>query len=133
MILMLQPGCFTRTIEASNLRIRAGRSWVGTRCGPTGRRCSRGYPIFHAQVLRSVPGGDTVWTEWHWAGTRSDGLPFEMRGLTLFEIAADHIVAGRLYMEEVEREMVDIGQTVEDLSGQRPDEVRPEGQLRRGR
>jgi limonene-1,2-epoxide hydrolase len=91
-----------------------------------------GIPDFHAEV-RSVPDGDTVWSEWHWAGTRLDGLPFEMRGITLFEIADDHIVAGRLYMEEVEREMVDIGQTVEALSGQRPDQVGPEEQLSGGR
>jgi limonene-1,2-epoxide hydrolase len=111
-----------------------GRAFVGrNQMRANWQAMFAGIPDFHAQVLRSVPGGDTVWTEWHWAGTRSDGLPFEMRGLTLFEIAADHIVAGRLYMEEVEREMVDIGQTVEDLSGQRPDEVRPEGQLSRGR
>jgi ketosteroid isomerase-like protein len=82
-----------------------------------------GIPDFRAAVLRSVRDGDTVWSEWHWTGTRRDGLPFDIRGITLFEIAGDHIVAGRLYMEEVERDMVDIAQTVEDLSGQRPDQV----------
>jgi ketosteroid isomerase-like protein len=82
-----------------------------------------GIPDIRAVVLRSVRDGDTVWTEWHWTGTRRDGLPFDMRGITLFEIAGDHIVAGRLYMEEVERDMVDIGQTVEELSGQRPDQA----------
>jgi ketosteroid isomerase-like protein len=82
-----------------------------------------GIPDIRAVVLRSVRDGDTVWTEWHWMGTRRDGLPFDMRGITLFKIAGDHIVAGRLYMEEVERDMVDIGQTVEELSGQRPDQA----------
>jgi ketosteroid isomerase-like protein len=92
-----------------------------------------GIPDFRAEVLRSVRDGDTVWTEWHWAGTRRDGLPFGMRGITLFTIAGDHIVAGRLYMEEVEREMVDIEQTVEDLSGQRPDSAGLDARLTRGR
>jgi hypothetical protein len=92
-----------------------------------------GIPDFRAELLRSVGDGDTVWSEWHWTGTRLDGLPFEMRGITLFDIAADQIVAGRLYMEEVEREIVDIEQTVEDLSGQRPHQVGPEGRLSRGR
>ncbi len=82
-----------------------------------------GIPDIRAVVLRSVRDGDTVWTEWDWMGTRRDGLPFDMRGITLFKIAGDHIVAGRLYMEEVERDMVDIGQTVEELSGQRPDQA----------
>jgi hypothetical protein len=43
-----------------------------------------------------------------------------MRGVTLFEIADDQIVAGRLYMEDVERDVTGIEQTVEALSGRRP-------------
>jgi ketosteroid isomerase-like protein len=80
-----------------------------------------GIPDFHAEVLRSVCDGDTIWSEWHWTGTRDDGQPFEMRGITLFEIAGDYVVAGRLYLENVEREMVDIDQAVENLSGRRPE------------
>jgi limonene-1,2-epoxide hydrolase len=80
-----------------------------------------GIPDFHAEVLRSVCDGDTIWSEWHWTGTRDDRQPFEMRGITLFEIADDYVVAGRLYLENVEREMVDIDQAVENLSGRRPE------------
>jgi len=43
-----------------------------------------------------------------------------MRGVTLFEIADDQIVAGRLYMEDVERDVAGIEQAVEALSGRRP-------------
>jgi hypothetical protein len=43
-----------------------------------------------------------------------------MRGVTLFEIADDQIVAGRLYMEDVERDVTGIEQAVEALSGRRP-------------
>jgi hypothetical protein len=43
-----------------------------------------------------------------------------MRGVTLFEVADGQIAAGRLYMEDVDREAVGIEQTVEDLSGRRP-------------
>ncbi len=43
-----------------------------------------------------------------------------MRGVTLFEIADGQIVAGRLYMEDVERDVAGIEQTVEALSGRRP-------------
>ena len=71
--------------------------------------------------MRSVCDGDTIWSEWHWTGTQDDGQPFEMRGITLFEIAGDHVVSGRLYLENVEREMVDIDQAVENLSGRRPE------------
>jgi limonene-1,2-epoxide hydrolase len=92
-----------------------------------------GIPDFHTEVLRSVRDGDTIWSEWHWVGTLSGGLAFEMRGITLFEIAGDQIMAGRLYLEEVEREMVDIRQAVEDLSGQRPDQGGLEARLTHGR
>ena len=35
-----------------------------------------------------------------------------MRGVTLFEVADDQIVAGRLYMEDVERDVAGIEQAV---------------------
>ena len=79
-----------------------------------------GVPDLRAEICRSVQDGDTTWTEWRWSGTRSDGQAFEMRGVTLFEITDDQIVAGRLYMEDVEREVAGIELAVEALSGRRP-------------
>jgi limonene-1,2-epoxide hydrolase len=79
-----------------------------------------GIPDFCAEICRSVHDGDMTWTEWRWSGTRSDGQAFEVRGVTLFEVAGGQIVAGWLYMEDVERDAVGIEQTVEDLSGRRP-------------
>jgi len=79
-----------------------------------------GIPDFCAEICRSVQDGDTTWTEWRWSGTRSDGQAFEMRGVTLFEVTDDQIVAGRLYMEDVERDVTGIEQAVEALSGRRP-------------
>ncbi len=43
-----------------------------------------------------------------------------MRGVTLFEIADDQIIAGRLYMEDVEQDAAGIEHAVEALSGRRP-------------
>jgi ketosteroid isomerase-like protein len=79
-----------------------------------------GIPDFRAEICRSVHDGDTTWTEWRWSGTRGDGQAFEMRGVTLFEVADGQIVAGRLYLEDVERDVGGIEQAVEDLSGRRP-------------
>ena len=79
-----------------------------------------GIPDFRAEICRSVQDDEMTWTEWRWSGTRSDGQSFEMRGVTLFEIADDQIVAGRLYMEDVERDVAGIEQAVEGLSGRRP-------------
>lgn len=79
-----------------------------------------GIPNFQAELCRSVPDGDTTWSEWRWSGTRSDGQPLEVRGVTLFEIRDGQIVAGRLYMEDVDREGVGIEQAVQARSGHRP-------------
>jgi ketosteroid isomerase-like protein len=79
-----------------------------------------GIPDFRAEIRRSVQDGDTTWTEWRWSGIRGDGQVFEMRGVTLFEVTDGQVVAGRLYLEDVERDVVSIEQAVEDLSGRRP-------------
>ena len=81
-----------------------------------------GIPDFHAEVLRSVDDGDTTWSEWSWAGTRTDGQPFDMRGVTIFEVEDGLITGGRLYMEELERQDVGIAQAVKKLTGRLPDQ-----------
>ena len=40
--------------------------------------------------------------------------------MTLFEVTGGQIVAGRLYLEDVEPDIISIEQAVEDLSGRRP-------------
>jgi ketosteroid isomerase-like protein len=62
-----------------------------------------GVPDFRSEQLRSVVEGDTVWTEWHWSGTHTDGRPFAMRGVTIFGVRDERIVWGRLYMEPVQQ------------------------------
>ena len=80
-----------------------------------------GVPDLRAEVLRSADDGDTTWSEWAWSGTRADGQTFDVRGVTLFRVRDDLIVAGTLYMEDVETEEIGIGQAVEGLSGRLPD------------
>lgn len=79
-----------------------------------------GVPDLRSIVHRCVQDGDTAWVEWSWFGTRTDGKPFEMQGVCLFQIQDGHIVAGRLYMEEVDRAGATIGDAVHALSGQEP-------------
>ena len=75
-----------------------------------------GIPDFRAELLATATAGDTVWSEWHWTGTRANEAPLDMRGVTLFEIKNGRIVSGRLYMEEVEAAGADIGETVRRLA-----------------
>ena len=79
-----------------------------------------GIPDFQAELVRSTQDGDLEWCEWAWTGTRSDGQPFDARGVTLFEVRDGLIVAGTLYVEDLERDAGDIASAVEGLSGARP-------------
>lgn len=79
-----------------------------------------GIPDFTAEVVRDAQDGDVNWCEWAWHGTRSDGQPFEVRGVTVFEIRDGLIVAGTLYVEDVELDAAGIEDAVEGLSGARP-------------
>ncbi|TSE17244.1 nuclear transport factor 2 family protein [Arthrobacter sp. KBS0703] len=80
-----------------------------------------GIPDFHAEVVRSVDDGNATWSEWTWTGTHTDGQPFRMRGVTIFESEDGLITAGRLFMEEVEREDIGIAEAVQALSGRLPE------------
>jgi ketosteroid isomerase-like protein len=82
-----------------------------------------GMPDFHAELVATAAEGDTVWSEWHWTGSRANEAPLDIRGVTLFGIEAGRIVSGRLYMEEVEEAGGDIDETVRRLAeGTRPED-----------
>jgi limonene-1,2-epoxide hydrolase len=80
------------------------------------RAMFEGIPDFHAELLASATEGDTLWSEWHWTGTRADEAPLDIRGVTLFGIENGRVVSGRLYMEEVEDAGGDIDETVRRLA-----------------
>jgi ketosteroid isomerase-like protein len=60
-------------------------------------------PDFHAELMRSVESGDTVWSEWDWRGTRKDGSRLEMCGVVLMGVQEGQIAWARLYMEFIDR------------------------------
>lgn len=59
-------------------------------------------PDIEATLLRCASDEDTVWAEWEWKGTRADGAPFAMSGVTIQGVRQDRISWARLYMEPVE-------------------------------
>ncbi len=74
-----------------------------------------GVPDFNAELLSSATTDEGIAIgEWRWRGTRTDGSPFAMRGVTVMGIEDDRIAWGRLYMEVVEREGADIDQMVRE-------------------
>lgn len=56
---------------------------------------------FRAEFLRTAAAGDEVWGEWRWLGTRADGTPIDVRGVTILGIRDDRIAWGRFYLEQV--------------------------------
>lgn len=59
-------------------------------------------PDFHAEVLHSAVANDIAWTEWHYFGTRHNGVQLDMRGVSILGIEADQIKWARLYIEPVQ-------------------------------
>lgn len=101
--------------------VHPGRAFVGrAQMEANWKAMFDGIPDLHAELVRSVQDGETVWAEWHWTGNRNDGQPFEVRGVSLFEVHEDQIVAGRLYLEDVVRDDAGIEDAVQELSGRRP-------------
>lgn len=59
-------------------------------------------PDIEAVLLRSAVAGDTAWAEWEWHGTRADGAPHVMRGVTIQGVESGRVAWVRLYMEPVQ-------------------------------
>jgi len=74
-----------------------------------------GVPDLHAELVASAStdGGIEI-GEWRWTGTNADGSPFAMCGVTVMGVEDQRIAWGRLYMEVVERDGVDIDQMVRE-------------------
>jgi ketosteroid isomerase-like protein len=60
-------------------------------------------PDLTSRLVRSSRTGDTVWAEWEWFGTRRDGAPHLMRGVTILGYEDGGAAWARFYMEPVEQ------------------------------
>ena len=59
-------------------------------------------PDMEARAVRQVVDGPTAWIEWEMRGTRVDGSPHLMRGVTIFGVEEKRFAWVRFYMELVE-------------------------------
>lgn len=60
-------------------------------------------PDLRTGLVRYALGSDCAWAEWDWAGTRIDGAPQRMRGVTIQAAGPDGRAAWvRFFMEPVE-------------------------------
>ena len=78
-----------------------------------------GVPDLHAELVRSTVVGDMVWAEWDWTGTRRDGQPHHMAGVTIQGVEGDALAWVRFYMEPVEISGLDNEAVIAQTAGAR--------------
>jgi ketosteroid isomerase-like protein len=71
-------------------------------------------PDLRADLVRAASDGDTAWAEWDWTGTRRDGAPHRLRGVTILGIRGGRASWVRFYMEPVEPSGASIDTAVRD-------------------
>jgi ketosteroid isomerase-like protein len=72
---------------------QVGRNWAAMFAG---------LPDFQSVIVDSAVEGESLWVEWRWTGTRSDGSRLEMCGVCIFGVRDDRIRWARLYMQDIE-------------------------------
>ena len=77
-------------------------------------------PDVHAEVIRSVVDGDTVWAEMEHRGTKPDGSPHLMRGVVVLGVADPRATWARFYLEPVVPSTATIDEVVRATVAGRP-------------
>jgi hypothetical protein len=112
--------CFTPDYE-SDQPAHPDRSFRGTeQLRKNWSQILGGLPDLTAELKRWAMNGQEVWTEWEWRGTRRDGNPSLMRGVTVQGLHGDSIAWVNFYMEPVEESGAGVEQAIsEQVSGRR--------------
>jgi ketosteroid isomerase-like protein len=74
-------------------------------------------PDLRAELLSCGIAEGTASAEWSWTGTRADGGPFAMRGVTVLAVREEEIAAVRFYMEPVEAGGPAVEASIEEVVG----------------
>jgi ketosteroid isomerase-like protein len=76
----------------------------------------QGMPDLRVEVLRVAADGDTAWNEVDWSGTRQDGSREHLRGVQIFGIRDGQIAWGRIYLESVEEDGIELDERVRRMA-----------------
>lgn len=93
-------------------QISGGRSEVRKRWGTV----LDSLPDFRTEVERVAVEDDAAWIEHDWSGTRADGTRLHLRGVNVFGIRNGQFAWGRIYMETVEEDGIDIEERVRRMA-----------------
>jgi len=69
-------------------------------------------PDVFTQIVASIAGGDTVWSEWEHRGTRPDRSAHLMRGVIIFTVRDGLIASARFFLEPVDDTRDDVDSAV---------------------
>ncbi len=78
-----------------------------------------GIPDLTAELKGWAANGEAVWTEWEWRGTRRDGSPSVMRGVTIQGLRGDVVAWVHFYMEPVEESGAGVEQSISEQVSER--------------
>ena len=114
-------GCFVEDYR-NETPVHPSRSFVGVeQVRRNWTQILAGLTDLRAELVRWAAAGDEVWAEWNWTGTRADGAPFAMRGVTILGQMPDGRAAwSRFYMEPVDESGNDVTAAVRDVVGTQP-------------
>jgi ketosteroid isomerase-like protein len=77
-----------------------------------------GFPDLEPYVVRATTAPDgMVWVEWGQRGTRRDGVPVHLAGVSIFTLDGDAVSAVRFYLEQVESVSGTVDRNVADIVG----------------
>ena len=76
-----------------------------------------GVPDFRSELVRGSADDESVWSEWRWKGTQSDGTSLDMAGVIVCGVREDRIAWARLYVEPVEHAGQGIEAAVREMAG----------------
>ena len=68
-------------------------------------------------MVASASHDDSVWSEWEMRGTRLDGAPHLMRGVSIFKVSGDEFTSVRFYLEPVDQAGAGIDAAVRSALG----------------
>ena len=104
--------CFASDV-CSEQPVHPSRDFVGTdQIRANWSQIFGGVPDIHAELVSATVDGSRGCAEWAWNGTRADGAPFEMRGVTIVTGEDGCITSVRFYMEPVQRDDVEVAAAV---------------------
>lgn len=110
-------GCFARDFQ-NETPVHPARSFHGReQVRKNWAQIFAGVPDIKANVMRSSFEGGRAWTEWEMRGTRRDGAPHLMRGVSIFEVGDRELTSVRFYLEPVEEGGMDVAAAVEKAVG----------------